>query len=67
MEPEDSPPGEVDRVIKSHGIVFHVDEMSLVYLAGTEIGFVEGLQATGFTFRNPNVTSTCGCGSSFSA
>ena len=43
-----------------------VDEMSLMYLVGTEIDYVEGLQGAGFKFKNPNVKSTCGCGSSFS-
>lgn len=44
-----------------------VDQMSLQYLRGTEIDYVEGLQGAGFKFNNPNVKSTCGCGSSFSA
>jgi iron-sulfur cluster insertion protein len=43
-----------------------VDEMSLMYLVGTEIDYVEGLSGAGFKFNNPNVKSTCGCGSSFS-
>jgi iron-sulfur cluster insertion protein len=43
-----------------------VDEMSLMYLVGTQIDYVEGLQGAGFKFQNPNVKSTCGCGSSFS-
>ncbi len=43
-----------------------VDQMSLQYLRGTEVDYVEGLQGAGFKFQNPNVKSTCGCGSSFS-
>ena len=39
--------------------------MSLMYLVGTEIDYVEGLHGAGFKFHNPNVKSTCGCGSSF--
>ena len=39
------------------------DEMSLMYLMGTEIDYVEGLHGAGFKFNNPNVKSTCGCGS----
>ena len=48
------------------GVKVVVDEMSLMYLVGTEIDYVEGLQGAGFKFNNPNVKSTCGCGSSFS-
>jgi iron-sulfur cluster insertion protein len=43
-----------------------VDELSLQYLSGTTVDYVEGLQGAGFKFGNPNVKSTCGCGSSFS-
>ena len=57
---------EVDRTFESHGVKVIVDEMSLQYLAGTEVDYVEGLQGAGFKFGNPNVKSTCGCGSSFS-
>ena len=48
------------------GVDVIVDDMSLMYLVGTEIDYVEGLQGAGFKFNNPNVKSTCGCGSSFS-
>ena len=51
---------------RSQGVKVVVDEMSLMYLVGTEIDYVEGLQGAGFKFNNPNVKSTCGCGSSFS-
>jgi iron-sulfur cluster insertion protein len=57
---------EMDRIIDSHGIKLVVDQMSLQYLAGTTVDYVEGLQGAGFKFVNPNVKSTCGCGSSFS-
>ena len=57
---------EVDRHLKINGVEVVVDEMSLMYLMGTEIDYVEGLQGAGFKFNNPNVKSTCGCGSSFS-
>jgi iron-sulfur cluster insertion protein len=57
---------EVDRRFTVNGVDVVVDEMSLMYLAGTEIDYVEGLQGAGFKFNNPNVKSTCGCGSSFS-
>ena len=48
------------------GVKLICDEMSLMYLVGTEIDYVEGLHGAGFKFNNPNVKSTCGCGSSFS-
>ena len=57
---------EVDRAFEITGVKVVVDEMSLMYLVGTEIDYVEGLQGAGFKFNNPNVKSTCGCGSSFS-
>jgi iron-sulfur cluster insertion protein len=56
---------EVDRRFPINGVDVVVDEMSLMYLVGTEIDYVEGLQGAGFKFNNPNVKSTCGCGSSF--
>src|SRR3979409_1575105 len=59
-------PTEVDRQIVIQDVKVVVDEMSLMYLVGTEIDYVEGLQGAGFKFNNPNVKSTCGCGSSFS-
>src|SRR5512135_2414459 len=59
-------PAEVDRQFEVQGVKCVVDEMSLMYLVGTEIDYVEGLQGAGFKFNNPNVKSTCGCGSSFS-
>jgi iron-sulfur cluster assembly accessory protein len=59
-------PAEVDRAFEVQGVKCIVDEMSLMYLVGTEVDYVEGLQGAGFKFQNPNVKSTCGCGSSFS-
>jgi len=56
---------EMDRQFDCNGITVVVDEMSLMYLMGTEIDYVESLQGAGFKFHNPNVKSTCGCGSSF--
>lgn len=57
---------DADRLFDSHGVKLVVDQMSLQYLAGTEVDYVEGLQGAGFKFGNPNVKATCGCGSSFS-
>ena len=59
-------PTEVDQQFEVSGVKVVVDEMSLMYLVGTEIDYVEGLSGAGFKFNNPNVKSTCGCGSSFS-
>jgi len=56
---------ERDRDFTHHGVHMVVDEMSLMYLFGTEIDYVEGLAGAGFKFNNPNVKATCGCGSSF--
>lgn len=57
----------MDKVYEHQGIKLIVDQMSLQYLRGTQIDYVEGLQGAGFKFNNPNVKSTCGCGSSFNA
>ena len=51
----------VDRQFEVQGVKVVVDEMSLMYLVGTEIDYVEGLQGAGFKFNNPNVKTTCGC------
>ena len=59
-------PTEVDQQFAVAGVKVVVDEMSLMYLVGTEIDYVEGLSGAGFKFNNPNVKTTCGCGSSFS-
>ena len=59
-------PTEVDQQFEVQGVRVVVDEMSLMYLVGTQIDYVEGLQGAGFKFHNPNVKTTCGCGSSFS-
>lgn len=49
------------------GIRVFMNKAHGMYLAGMEVDFKSGLEARGFTFNNPNATSTCGCGSSFSA
>lgn len=59
---------ETDEEIESHGIKILVDMKSLLYLNGTEIDYRDdGIMQQGFLFKNPNATSTCGCGSSFTA
>ena len=57
---------EVDQTFESQGVRMLCDQMSMMYLVGTEIDYVESVQGSGFKFTNPNVKSTCGCGSSFS-
>ena len=57
---------EMDLEFMINGVQVFVDQMSLMYLDGTEIDYIEGLMGAGFKFNNPNVKSTCGCGSSFS-
>lgn len=56
-----------DNVYEYNGLKLMVDQMSEMYLDGAEIDYVESLEGAGFKFNNPNVRSTCGCGSSFSA
>jgi iron-sulfur cluster assembly accessory protein len=57
---------EGDYVFESNGVKLISDQMSFMYLMGTSIDYVEGLQGAGFKFNNPNTTGSCGCGSSFS-
>ncbi len=58
---------ETDEVFEQHGIKVIVDPKSLLYLNGTVIDFRDEIMGRGFVFQNPNATTTCGCGSSFSA
>lgn len=58
---------EGDRVVDIDGVRVFIDEISLPYIAGTTLDFVEGLHGAGFKFDNPRASRTCGCGSSFSA
>ncbi|MBE8158701.1 MAG: iron-sulfur cluster insertion protein ErpA [Betaproteobacteria bacterium] len=58
---------EDDFALEKNGVTVLVDPMSFQYLSGAEIDYKEGLEGSQFVIRNPNVTSTCGCGSSFSA
>ena len=58
---------EGDTVIEKGGVTLLVDPMSFQYLVGAEIDYTEGLEGAQFVIRNPNATTTCGCGSSFSA
>ena len=56
---------ENDIVEDVDGLTVAVDQMSAMYLEGVTIDYLEGLDASGFKFENPNVKKTCGCGSSF--
>ena len=55
-----------DTVLEMDGVNVYLDPSSRKYLQGTVIDYVSGLQGAGFKFNNPNVTATCGCGTSFS-
>ncbi len=59
--------GEDDTTMEKNGVTLLIDPMSYQYLVGAEIDYTEGLEGSQFVIRNPNATSTCGCGSSFSA
>jgi len=62
----ESQPTPMDKIVEFDGLKVFVDQISLMYLDGTEIDYIENLEGAGFKFQNPNVKSTCGCGSSFS-
>src|SRR5438270_10763968 len=63
----EEPKGDMDEEMESHGLKILVDMKSGLYLDGTEIDFKDEVMGRGFVFKNPNATSTCGCGSSFQA
>jgi len=54
-----------DTSVEKEGVTLLVDPMSFQYLVGAEIDYTEGLEGAQFVIRNPNATTTCGCGSSF--
>ncbi len=56
-----------DTVMQKNGVSLLIDPMSYQYLVGAEIDYTEGLEGAQFVIKNPNASSTCGCGSSFSA
>ena len=57
--------GMMDKVYEFDGLKVFVDATSMMYLKGATVDYVETLEGAGFKFENPNVKSTCGCGSSF--
>jgi len=62
----DEEAGEDDIQVENDGVTLLVDPMSFQYLMGSEVDYTENLQGAQFVIRNPNATTTCGCGSSFS-
>ncbi len=56
-----------DDAFEQHGITVICDPKSLLYLGGTTVDFKDEIMGRGFVFQNPNASSTCGCGSSFTA
>jgi iron-sulfur cluster assembly protein len=59
--------GLLDKTYNFEGLNVFIDQASMLYLDGAEVDYVETLEGSGFKFNNPNVKSTCGCGSSFNA
>jgi iron-sulfur cluster assembly protein len=60
-------PGMLDKTYDYGGLKVYVDQASMLYLDGAEVDYIDSLEGSGFKFNNPNVKSTCGCGSSFQA
>jgi iron-sulfur cluster assembly accessory protein len=60
-------PGATDAVFESNGVKLFVDPISVRYLKGAEVDFVDNVAGGGFTIHNPNAVTTCGCGQSFTA
>jgi len=58
--------GEGDVTVENDGVTLVIDPMSYQYLIGAEVDYTEGLEGAQFVVNNPNATTTCGCGSSFS-
>jgi iron-sulfur cluster assembly protein len=56
---------EDDNVFEHNGVAVAVDKVSMQFVFGSEVDYVDGLQGAGFTVNNPNVVAACGCGSSF--
>jgi iron-sulfur cluster assembly protein len=58
---------KTDTKLDFHGVPVVVDRKSALYLEGSELDYIDGIEQRGFTFRNPNAVKTCGCGHSFQA
>ncbi len=64
---DDNADEEKDDISEQHGVRVAVDKKSMLYLDGTTVDYYDGLDKRGFSFENPNVVKSCGCGSSFQA
>jgi len=62
---EELPAADDDFTFEKDGVGVVIDSMSMQYMDGAEIDYKEDMMGSSFTFKNPNVTATCGCGSSF--
>ena len=62
---ENNNAGPLDKTYNFNGVKVFIDQASMLYLDGVKVDYVETLEGAGFKFENPNVKSTCGCGSSF--
>jgi iron-sulfur cluster assembly protein len=67
MALDDGAPEEGDQTFEQEGIKVYVDSLSLNYMSGSTVDWIEDTLGGGFKIENPNATSTCGCGSSFKA
>jgi iron-sulfur cluster assembly accessory protein len=63
----DAGPAADDKVIEQGGLKIFIDDRSSLYLDGTTIDYVDGMNGSGFKFENPNSRAACGCGESFEA
>ncbi len=63
----DKEPRVDDEILDMEGLKVYVDNRSLLYLNGTKVDYVDGLNGSGFKFDNPNAKASCGCGESFDA
>ena len=61
----DNIPQEGDNIVEDNFVKIAIDKKSFLYLFGTELDFLDGLNGKGFQFINPNASRTCGCGESF--
>jgi iron-sulfur cluster assembly accessory protein len=65
MALDDNTPEDGDKVFEDHGVKIYVDELSLNYMNGASVDYVDDVLGGGFKIENPNATSSCGCGNSF--
>jgi iron-sulfur cluster assembly protein len=63
----DKEPRADDKILDMEGLKVYVDAQSILYLNGTKVDYVDGLNGSGFKFDNPNAQASCGCGETFEA